>query len=304
MPDDPVVLLVEDDPDRSERYAAWLDDGYELRTAETGEAARRQFDDAVDVVLFKRTLPDIAGEELLGQLKASGNEPAFAMLVETEPDAGLLKLDVDEYVTAPTEKAELRALVDRLADRAAVEGAMEDYLSALSKRRALEADLDGEALESDPRYRSLSSELLARRRQIESLLTGLDGAEADDSDAGASTAPDADAPAEPIYKTHPQEFYGLWLLAALTYGVGDIVSTVYAVFAVPGVDEANPIVDTLLANFGIGGFMLFKLLVFLVLISISVQGARTADRFSYYWPPLVAAALGAGLTLWNLSLIL
>lgn len=298
MPDDPIVLLLKRDPDLSERYAAWLGDDYTVRVAESGEAARRQFDDAVDVVLLERDLPDTAGEDLLGRLKASGVECGFAMLTETEPDAELLRLDVDEYVTEPIERAELRALVDRLVERAAVEGAMEEYLSALSKKRALEADLDEEGRESDPRYRSLSSELLARRRQIESLLTGLDGSGIDAPNS------DADDPTpEPIYKTHPLEFYGLWLLAALTYGVGDIVSTVYAVFAVSGVDEANPVVDTLLVNFGIGGFMLFKLIVFLALISISVQGARTTDRFSYYWPPAIATSLGAGLTLWNLSLI-
>jgi len=189
-------------------------------------------------------------------------------------------------------------LVGRLEERTAVAGAVGSYLSTLSKKRALEAELDAGKLEDDPRYRSLSGELATRRRQIDSILTQLEESGLDVSDA----AGDAPSP-EPVYETRPREFYGLWLLAALAYGAGDIISTVYAVFLVSGVNEANPIVDVILQNFGIGGFLLFKLLVFLILISISVQGARTGDRFSYYWPPVLATLLGAGLTLWNLSLI-
>jgi len=121
-------------------------------------------------------------------------------------------------------------------------------------------------------------------------------------DAGAADA-SRRATDPPIYRSRPVEFYGIWLLAALTYGAGDVLSTLYAVFGVRGIDEANPVVDALLVNFGVPGFLLLKLLVFLVLISVSVQGARTDDRFSYYWPPVLMTLLGLGLTLWNLSLI-
>lgn len=300
MPDDTVVLIVEDEPDLAELYAEWLGDDYTVRTAESGDAALWQFDGAVDVVLLDRDLPDTSGEELLGQLKGSGVDCGYAMLTGTEPGFEILKLDVDEYVRKPIDRDGLGALVDRLEERTAVEVAVGAYLSTLSKKRALEAELDSAERDSDPRYRSLSSELVTRRRQIDSVLTRL-------SESGVEVGEREDgtvAPGPPIYEARPKEFYGLWFLAALTYGVGDIVSTVYAVFLVPGVDEANPVVDALLSNFGIGGFLLFKLLVFLALISIGVQGARTGDRFSYYWPPILATLLGTGLTLWNLSLIL
>ena len=301
MPDDPVVLIIEDEPGLAELYAEWLGDDYTVRTAKTGDAALWQFDDAVDVVLLDRQLPDVSGEELLGQLKDTDVDCGYAMLTGTEPGFEILKLDVDEYARKPIDRDELRALVDRLEERRAVEGAIGSYLSTLSKKRALEAEIAVDERGSDPRYRSLSSELTTRRRQIDSLLTQLSESGAGLGD-GQETA--VAAPKQLIYETRPREFYGLWLLAALAYGAGDIISTVYAVFLVPGVDEANPVVDVMLQNFGVGGFLLFKLLVFLVLISISVQGARTEDQFSYYWPPVLATLLGAGLTLWNLSLIL
>lgn len=305
MPDAPVVLIIEDEPDLANRYAEWLNDAYTVRTANDGETAFWHFDTSVDVVLLDRQLPDMSGEELLGQLKESNVECQFAMLTGVEPEVGVLKLDIDEYVQKPIEREDLRELVGRLEERSAVEGAVSSYLSLLSKKRALEAEYGDADPESDPRYQSLTSELLARRRQIDSLLTQLDGSGVDVTDVAdaADAADNREGDRTPVYKQRPREFYGLWLLAALAYGVGDVLSTVYAVFVIPGIQEANPIVDVLLANFGIGGFLIFKLLVFLVLITISVQGARTDDRFSYYWPPLVATVLGVGLTAWNLWLV-
>lgn len=119
-----------------------------------------------------------------------------------------------------------------------------------------------------------------------------------DSDAAASSVATA-----PVYERYPREFYGLWFLAAVTYGFGDIVSTLLAVVSAPGVVESNPVVAAALANFGLPGFLGVKVVIFAVLVWISVGGARSADRFTYYWPPVVAALLGAVLTGWNLWLL-
>ena len=107
----------------------------------------------------------------------------------------------------------------------------------------------------------------------------------------------------PIYRRYPREFYGLWFLAAATYGFGDIVSTLLAVVTGPGIVESNPIVAGVLANFGIPGFLAVKFAILAALLWISVDGARSEDRFSYYWPPVVAAVLGGALTGWNLWLL-
>ena len=115
--------------------------------------------------------------------------------------------------------------------------------------------------------------------------------------AGSSVA------AEPIYRRYPREFYGLWFLAAATYGFGDIVSTLLAVVTGPGLVESNPIVAGVLAGYGIPGFLAVKLVILVTLLWISVGGARSGDRVSYYWPPVVATALGTALTGWNLWLL-
>ena len=306
MPDTPVVLLVEDDPQTAERHAEWLADDYEVRTVISGESALEQFDADVDVVVLDRQLPDMSGGGLLGRLRAREGDPAVGMLLGIEPDRRVLQLDVDEFGIQPLDREDYRALIASLDRRRTVDGAVEAYLSLLDRKRELESSVERDALKSDPEYRTVAGELLARRRQLESVLDRIQETDTDGPDA--STTPEVpaldSAAADPLYRRRPAEFYGLWFVAALTYGVGDVISTLYAVFGVPGISEANPVVDALLANFGIPGFLFLKLLVFLVLISVSVQGARTADRFSYYWPPLLASGVGIALTAWNVSLVL
>lgn len=107
----------------------------------------------------------------------------------------------------------------------------------------------------------------------------------------------------PLYRRDSAAFYGLWFLAAATYGFGDIVSTLLAVVTAPGIVESNPVVATVLANYGIPGFLAVKFGILVVLVWISVGGARDDDRFTYYWPPVVATMLGTGLTGWNLWLL-
>lgn len=108
---------------------------------------------------------------------------------------------------------------------------------------------------------------------------------------------------DPLYRRDSAVFYGLWFLAAATYGFGDIVSTLLAVVTAPGIVESNPIVAGVLANYGIPGFLAVKLAILVVLVWISIGGARDDDRFTYYWPPVVATVLGTGLTGWNLWLL-
>jgi CheY-like chemotaxis protein len=115
--------------------------------------------------------------------------------------------------------------------------------------------------------------------------------------AGSSVA------AEPIYRRYPREFYALWFLAAITYGFGDMVSTALAVLGGSGIAESNPIVAGVLREFGLPGFLVVKFAILVALLWISVGGARSEDRFSYYWPPVVATVLGGALTGWNLWLL-
>lgn len=102
----------------------------------------------------------------------------------------------------------------------------------------------------------------------------------------------------------PREFSRLWFLAAATYGVGDIVTTVALIWFSATVREANPLVRAAAEAFGPGGLAALKLVTFLVCIGVSLQAANTdGDRLLYYGPPLTLTLLGAFVTVHNLRLL-
>jgi hypothetical protein len=100
----------------------------------------------------------------------------------------------------------------------------------------------------------------------------------------------------PAYLRRPEEFYSLWIAATSTYGVGDIVSTIAFLTYVPAVEEANPVVALALDSFGLAGLVALKIAVYLVMLWISVLGAREGDGLLYYFPPVLLTAVGLYLT--------
>ena len=308
---DATVLIVENDGEQAAEYADWLEE-YAVRVAADGDGALDALDGDVDVVLLDGDLADPPAEELLGRLRARRPGCQVGLLSGTSVGDEILRLDMDEYVPRPLAPEDLRETVARLVDHGAVEGAVETYLSLVARRRRIEARRDEAELADDERYQELAGEIAARRRQIDTLLAEIDdpvagtggGTAEADAAPGVDGASAAGVPAgPPLYRSRSTQFYALWLGAVLTYGVGDVVSTLYATTAVPGLIEGNPVVGTLLSSAGLPGFLLLKLIVLLVLISVSVQGARRREPFSYYWPPVVATGVGLLLTGWNVRLI-
>lgn len=105
------------------------------------------------------------------------------------------------------------------------------------------------------------------------------------------------------YRSRPNEFYWLWIAATATYGVGDVVSTVAFLRYVPTIEEANPVVRVALDSFGLSGLVALKVAVYLVMLWISVEGAREGDGLLYYFPPVLLTLAGTYLTASNLRLL-
>lgn len=95
----------------------------------------------------------------------------------------------------------------------------------------------------------------------------------------------------------------LWGVAVLTYGVGDVVSTIIAVYFVQGLGESNPLVLFLLNEFGIRGLFALKIAVFVIAVGINLGFRKRGDWLGYYGPPVFVAVLGAFLTISNLLAI-
>lgn len=99
------------------------------------------------------------------------------------------------------------------------------------------------------------------------------------------------------------EFSRLWWLAAATYGVGDVVTTVAVLQFSPRVDEANPVLAAAVEQFGQPGLVGVKLAAFALCLGVSLDAAHRRDALLFYLPPVALTALGLGLTAHNLWLL-
>jgi hypothetical protein len=99
------------------------------------------------------------------------------------------------------------------------------------------------------------------------------------------------------------ELYLLWGVAALTYGGGDVFTTIVIVYGVPGVGEANPIVRWGLATLGPLGLIAMKSAAFGIAMYASWIGLKRRDLFTYYTPPVCMILVGITVTLLNLRFL-
>lgn len=167
------VLVVDDEPAYVEAYAAWLADAYEVRTATSGQAALSAVDDAIDIVLLDRRMPDISGDEVLATLRERGFDGPVAMITAVEPEVDIVDMAFNEYVIKPVTKRDLIETVETLLVRRSFDDDIEECFSLVAKRTALEASMDPPTLESTPEYRRLQSRIDALQRRATDHLNSL-----------------------------------------------------------------------------------------------------------------------------------
>ena len=116
------MLLVEDDPAaRQGLELALCRLGYEVRLAETGEAALDGLREATDVVVLDVMLPGVDGFEVCRRLRRRSDIPVI-MLTARGDDLDIvvgLEAGADDYVVKPVEPrvldARIRAVLRRMA---------------------------------------------------------------------------------------------------------------------------------------------------------------------------------------------
>ena len=119
-----VVGLLEDDADQAAIVAQWVEEaGYAVRVFRTaGEFRRRQGAESIDLLLLDWMLPDTAGIDVLGWIRASGNSRLpviFLTARDAEEDlVRALASGGDDYVVKPPKRGELLARVNALLRRA------------------------------------------------------------------------------------------------------------------------------------------------------------------------------------------
>ena len=155
--DDATVLIVDDEKEVADVYALRLRSEYETRTAYGGEEALAEMDDDVDIVLLDRRMPDIAGDDVLTEIRADGFDCKVIMLTAVDPGMDILEMDFDDYLCKPVEKKDLVAAIDQQLQVQRYDERLSEYLEVTSKLALLEAELSPQEIEDSDELQELNA---------------------------------------------------------------------------------------------------------------------------------------------------
>ena len=134
---EPVVLIVDDEEDVADSYAAIAARRYEVRTAYSGREALSKLDESVDVVLLDRRMPGLLGEDVLAETRDRNLDCRVAMVTAIDPDIDIIDMEFDDYVVKPVSREELLDTIERMLRVAEYERALREYYRVTRKYVAL-----------------------------------------------------------------------------------------------------------------------------------------------------------------------
>ncbi|QSG05737.1 HalX domain-containing protein [Halapricum desulfuricans] len=169
--DTQTVLVVDDEPDVADAYAAQLRDRYTVRTAYGGQQALEAVDETVDVVLLDRRMPEQSGDDVLESLRSKGVETRVAMVTAVDPDFDVIEMPFDDYLTKPVSRTELFDTVERLLTCAKYDEQFQEFYSLTSKLATLQANKSQSELENSEEFAELTERRENVRKQLDRTLS-------------------------------------------------------------------------------------------------------------------------------------
>ncbi|RAW45724.1 DNA-binding protein [Halorubrum sp. 48-1-W] len=166
----PLVLIVEDEPDLADLYAAWLGDEYRVRTAYGGHEALEtvdELDDDVDAILLDRRMPGLSGDEVLTAVRERGIDCRVAMVTAVEPDFDILEMGFDDYLVKPVASETLKETVEGLLRRGTYDSGVQNLFSLTSKKAMLEAEKSASELADNEEYQKLTARIEELREEVD-----------------------------------------------------------------------------------------------------------------------------------------
>jgi DNA-binding response OmpR family regulator len=171
----PHVLVVEDERDIADLYAAQLREAYDTTVTYDGEQALQVLDergDGVDIVLLDRLMPGLSGDEVLAAIRDRELSCSVAMVTAVDPDFDIVQLGFDDYLTKPVSEARLRETVERLVAQSTYDEQVREHLAMVRTRTLLEAEKGSRELAESEEYTQLRKDIVDSRRQLDDALSG------------------------------------------------------------------------------------------------------------------------------------
>jgi DNA-binding response OmpR family regulator len=170
----PSVLVVEDEADLADLYAAWLGGEYDVDTAYGGHEAIEQLHEEIDVILLDRRMPGLSGDEVLVAVRDRGIDARVAMVTAVEPDFDIVEMGFDDYLVKPVTRENLIDTVESLLDRAEYDSGVQELYAVASKKAVLESEKGQAALEESDEYAELQERYDELQAELNTQLEGFD----------------------------------------------------------------------------------------------------------------------------------
>jgi DNA-binding NtrC family response regulator len=136
------VLIVDDEPGVRESLRMVLKDAYDAQAAASGpEALENLARNPADVVLLDIVMPGMDGMQVLEEMRGRHPQLPVIMLTATKTvksAVDAMKLGAFDYVTKPFDVDELRLILDKATERAALVREVEELRTEVGRRYQLE----------------------------------------------------------------------------------------------------------------------------------------------------------------------
>ncbi|QLG47637.1 response regulator [Natrinema halophilum] len=164
--DTPSVLIVEDEPDLANLYAAWLKGECAVETVYDGNEALDAIGEEIDVVLLDRRMPGLSGDTVLDTIRKRSLDCRVAMVTAVEPDFDIIQMGFDDYLVKPVSKTELITIIEQLTLRSTYDEQLQEFFALASKKALLDDQKTEAERQSSQEYAELKDRMAVLRVQV------------------------------------------------------------------------------------------------------------------------------------------
>lgn len=168
------VLIIEDEAELADLYAAYLRDAHDVVVAYTGEEALDVLSDKFDVLLLDRRMPVVSGNEVLARIDEQNVEVRVALVTAVNPDFDIIDLQIDDYLVKPITRQEICDTVDRLLTIDEYNNRTQTLTAKKLKRNVLEVEKTRAELEKSDEFQRLTEEIDKLEAEVETIADELD----------------------------------------------------------------------------------------------------------------------------------
>jgi DNA-binding response OmpR family regulator len=168
------VLVVDDEPDVTDTYAAQLEREYIVVTAYSGQEALDRLDESVDVVLLDRRMPGLSGDEVLERIRERDLDCRVAMVTAVDPDFDIIEMPFDDYVIKPVPREDLYTTIDRLLATSEYERKLQEYYALSAKHATLLSSKPDSELADSEEFDTLEERMNRLGEELDETLAGFD----------------------------------------------------------------------------------------------------------------------------------